>query len=98
MENNESTNINQAILRIVSQYNHNQEDYHDNMRSFLNIMQNNILIELINKILNNESSWELNNYIDILESILYFNKKIKEMFFYGFEIFYLIQLPYLRIQ
>ena len=40
MENNESTNINQAILRIVSQYNHNQEDYHDNMRSFLNIMQN----------------------------------------------------------
>jgi hypothetical protein len=40
MENNEPSDINQAILHIVSQYNHNQEDYHRNMRSFLNIMQN----------------------------------------------------------
>ena len=40
MENNEPTDINQTILHIVSQYNDNQEDYHRNMRSFLNIMQN----------------------------------------------------------
>ena len=40
MENNAPTNINETILRIVSQYNHNQEDYHHNMRSFLHIMQN----------------------------------------------------------
>jgi hypothetical protein len=40
MENNQPTDINQTILRIVSQYNNNQEDYHRNMRSFLHIMQN----------------------------------------------------------
>jgi len=40
MENNQSTEINETILRIVSQYNNNQEDYHRNMRSFLHIMQN----------------------------------------------------------
>ena len=40
MENNAPTDINQTILRIVSQYNNNQEDYHRNMRSFLHIMQN----------------------------------------------------------
>lgn len=40
MENNAPTDINETILRIVSQYNNNQEDYHRNMRSFLHIMQN----------------------------------------------------------
>lgn len=43
MENNQSTEINETILRIVSQYNNNQEDYHRNMRSFLHIMQNMVL-------------------------------------------------------
>lgn len=40
MENNPPTEINETILRIVSQYNNSQEDYHRNMRSFIHIMQN----------------------------------------------------------
>ncbi len=39
MENN-NDETSRAILHIISEYNHNQEDYHRNMRSFLNIMQN----------------------------------------------------------
>jgi hypothetical protein len=38
MENNSP--MNETILRIVSQYNNNQEDYHRNMRSFIHIMGN----------------------------------------------------------
>jgi hypothetical protein len=68
----------------------------DNVHIFIHIMKYNILIELINKIIENNSCWELNNYIDTIESILYFNDKLKEKnFFYGFEILYLLQLPYI---
>jgi hypothetical protein len=28
-----------SLMRIISQYNHNQEDYHRNMTSFIDIMQ-----------------------------------------------------------
>lgn len=28
-----------SLMRIISQYNHNQEDYHKNMMSFIDIMQ-----------------------------------------------------------
>jgi hypothetical protein len=28
-----------SLMRIISQYNHNQEDYHKNMTSFIDIMQ-----------------------------------------------------------
>jgi hypothetical protein len=35
MENQSDT----TLMRIISQYNHNQEDYHQNMASFITMMQ-----------------------------------------------------------
>jgi len=37
---NEMSDINHSMLRIISQYNHNQEDYHRNMASLIDIMHN----------------------------------------------------------
>jgi hypothetical protein len=35
----ENQSANDTLMRIISQYNHNQEDYHQNMASFINIIQ-----------------------------------------------------------
>ena len=81
-------------IQKIKKYDNFNRYFKNNIDIFTNIMKYNILIELINKIIKNNSCWELNNYIDIIDSILYFNKKVKDNFFYKFEIFYLIQLPY----
>jgi len=65
-----------------------------NIYFFINIMKCNILYDVINKIINNVSCWEIKNHMETLDSIKCFNENIDGNNFFGFEIFYLIQCTF----
>ena len=66
-----------------------------NFDRFIVIMECNIILKTIGLMLKeNNSCWDIQFHMTSLKSILFFNKKIVEEYFYGFEIFFLLQSEY----
>ena len=66
----------------------------NNMNIWLLLMEVNILINLVNDIKLDTKSGDIQDKLTSLKSIKYFNTKIKESFYYGFEILFLLQNEY----
>ena len=66
----------------------------NNVDKWILIMEINILINLINQIKEDSISSDIQDKLTSLNSIRYFNDKIKSNFFYGFEILFLLQNEY----
>jgi len=62
-----------------------------NYERFALLMELNILYDLLLSIKSENSCWDIQYILTSLKSILYFNEKIKENFYYGFELIFLLQ-------
>jgi hypothetical protein len=97
-----SKNINSYISYFEDIIKYVYIDYHKNysrfiyinLDKFIFIMECNVVINLLKNINDDTSCWDYQYVLNSLNSILYTNKKLKEKFFNGYEILFLLQNNY----
>jgi len=87
--------LNSIIDQLIIQYNYNKCQFIiDNMQYIITIMEINLLINELYKINTQTTCWDIQLLLTKLDTILYFNKEIKEKKYHLYELLYLFQNNY----